>query len=83
MIYFCFVRAVVFRDNDMWVAQCLEYDIGAQADDIDMLNERLNVALKAELKESIERHQKPFADIARAPQRFETMWEHGNTEVGE
>jgi hypothetical protein len=70
------IRVVVFKDNDMWAAQCLEYDIGAQADDIDTLNERLNVVLNAELKESIERHKKPFAGIGPAPQRFQMMWEH-------
>jgi hypothetical protein len=70
------IRVVVFKDDDVWVAQCLEYDIGAQAADIDTLNERLNVVLKAELKESIERHGKPFAGIEPAPQRFHTMWEH-------
>jgi hypothetical protein len=70
------IRVVVFKDDEMWVAQCLEYDIGAQAGDIDTLNDRLNVALKAELKESIERHKKPFAGIEPAPLRFQTMWEH-------
>ncbi len=70
------IRVVVFQDDGVWVAQCLEYDIGAQAGDIDTLNERLNVALKAELKESIERGKEPFAGIDPAPQRFHTMWEH-------
>jgi hypothetical protein len=64
------IRVVVFKDNDMWVAQCLEYDIGAQADDIDTLNARLNAVLKAELKESIERHKAPLAGIPKAPQRL-------------
>ncbi len=29
------IRAVIFQDGDLWVAQCLEYDIGAQAFDVD------------------------------------------------
>jgi hypothetical protein len=70
------IRVVVFKDDDVWVAQCLEYDIGAQAADIDTLNERFNVALKAELKESVERGKEPFAGIEPAPERFHTMWEH-------
>jgi hypothetical protein len=70
------IRVVVFKDNDVWVAQCLEFDIGAQADSIDALTERLNAVLKAELKESVERNKMPFAGIAPAPQRFHTMWEH-------
>ena len=69
------IRVIVFQDDDMWVAQCLEYDIGAQAADVDTLNARLMVALRAEFKESMERHGKPFVGIDRAPERFQAMWE--------
>jgi hypothetical protein len=69
------IRVIVFQDDGQWVAQCLEHDIGAQATDIDTLNDRLVTVLKAEFKESIERHGKPFAGIAPAPERFQVMWE--------
>ncbi len=69
------IRVIVFQDDGLWVAQCLEYDIGAQAADIDSLNDRLIVVLKAECKESLERHGKPFAGIDPAPERFHLMWE--------
>jgi hypothetical protein len=69
------VRVVIFKDADKWVAQCLEYDIGAQADDIDTLEILLKVALKAELLESIKQHGKPFGGIERAPARFQKMWD--------
>lgn len=70
------IRVIVFKESDVWVAQCLEYDIGAQADSIDALTAQLNAVLKAEFKESMERHERPFAGIEPAPQRFHTMWEH-------
>lgn len=69
------LRVVVFQDCGLWVAQCLEHDIGAQAADIDTLMARLEVTVKAEIAESIERHGKPFAGIAAAPERFHQMWE--------
>jgi hypothetical protein len=69
------IRAIVFQDNGVWVAQCLEHDIGAQADDLDTLAERLEIALKIELKESMEQHREPFHGIAPAPDRFFRMWE--------
>lgn len=69
------IRVVVFQDEGKWVGQCLEYDIGAQADSIDELSDRLQVVLKAELKESMDRHGKPFAGIDSAPERFQHMWE--------
>jgi len=70
------IRVIVFRDNEMWVAQCLEYDIGAQAKDIDTLNARLEVVLRGEFNASMERHGKPFAGVDRAPEHFHVMWEH-------
>jgi hypothetical protein len=70
------IRVIVFQDSGMWVAQCLEYDIGAQAEDIDTLNTRLEVVLRAEFEASMKKHGKPFAGIDPAPQRFQLMWEH-------
>jgi hypothetical protein len=69
------LRVIVFQDDGLWVAQCLEHDIGAQAEDIDTLSDRLMTALKAEFKESIDRNGKPFAGIDPAPERFQVMWE--------
>ena len=69
------LRVVVFQDNGMWVAQCLEHDIGAQGADFDTLMARLEVTVKAELKESLEKHGQPFKGIAPAPERFQQMWE--------
>lgn len=68
------IRVVIFQDSGMWVAQCLEYDIGAQAPDLDTLRDRLAATLKAELLESVARHTKPFAGIDPAPERFHRMW---------
>jgi len=68
------IRVIVFQEGGLWVAQCLEHDIGAQAADVDTLISRLEVALKAELKESM-RHGKPLAGIDPAPERFHRMWD--------
>jgi hypothetical protein len=69
------IRVIVFQDCGKWVAQCLEHDIGAQADDIDTLGDRLIVTLKAEVNEAIARKTQPFAGIPPAPERFHLMWE--------
>ena len=76
------IRVIVFQDSGLWVAQCLEYDIGAQAPDLDTLHDRLNVTLKAELMESLSRHGKAFAGIDPAPERFHRMWERRARSVG-
>ena len=71
------IRAVIFQEGDVWVAQCLEYDIGAQAHDLDTVQRRLTLAIEVEQSTSLEVHGKEFAGIDRAPTRFFEMWEKG------
>ena len=68
------IRAVVFRDGDAWIAQCLEYDICVQADDTDALLANLNVAIQAECDLSKEKNGSAFAGIDKAPKHFFEMW---------
>ena len=49
------IRVLIRNHGDHWTAQCLEYDIGAQAGDLDELRVRLMVALEAERQESVKR----------------------------
>ena len=69
------IRVVVFQDGDKWVAQCLEYDIGAQADDTDKLLALFTAVLAAEMDESTRRHGRAFAGINAAPPHFQAMWD--------
>lgn len=69
------LRVVIFKDGALWVAQCLEHDIGAQAPDLDTLHDRFTVAVMSELRESLARHSAPLAGIDPAPKRFHQMWE--------
>jgi hypothetical protein len=71
------IRAVIFQEGEVWVAQCLEYDIGAQAQDLDTLQRRLRVAIEVEQSTSLEVHGRAFAGIDRAPKCFFEMWEEG------
>src|SRR5690348_3836100 len=69
------IRAIMFKEGDLWVGQCLEYDIGAQARDLDELRARLTIAVEVEKRESIERCGTPFAGIPAAPRYFHELWE--------
>lgn len=69
------VRVVVFREGDVYVAQCIEYDIATQAADLDALLERLDLTLDAECAMSRERGGAPFAGIAPAPNYFHDLWD--------
>lgn len=68
------IRVVIFYEEGHWVAQCLEYDIGAQAADLESLEQHLNLTLMLELEESIRVHGKPFEGIDKAPQQYFDMW---------
>ena len=76
------IRAILFKEGDLWVGQCLEYDIGAQGRDLDELRGRLTLAIEVERRESIERTGKPFGGIPQAPPYFHDLWERrsGNFE---
>ena len=69
------IRVIAYKDGDLWVGQCLEYDIGAQAPDLEQLHRRLVLVIDAERRESMKRHGKPFAGIAPSPAHFQDMWE--------
>ena len=69
------IRVIMFRDANLWVAQCLEYDIGVQAPDLETLEARLSVALEVERETSLEQFGAPFAGIDPAPPHFHEMWE--------
>lgn len=77
------IKVIVFKDGEGWVAQCLDYDIGAQAADLDTLRLRLETVIDAELAESIRRHNKPFQGIGKAPDRFFDMWERRRSGMGQ
>jgi hypothetical protein len=64
------IRIVAFKDGDFWVAQCLEADVSAQANDVDILRGRIEVALDAE---------KPLDKLPKAPAHFFEMWNRVST----
>lgn len=69
------LRVLIMREAGTWVAQCLEYNIGAQAEDLDQLQERLTGALRLELLTSMREAGTPFAGIPAAPSHFEDLWQ--------
>jgi len=68
------IQAVVFREEERWVAQCLEYDIATQADSMDGLYDKLGRVLAAYLGLAAEEGTAPFAGIPPAPKRYWEMY---------
>lgn len=69
------LRIVVFKSENMFVAQCLEYDICTQAKDIETLRERMDCLVQVELEGG--------QPIDAAPERFHKMWDHAVAMSGE
>ena len=61
------LRVVVFKEEDLFVAQCLEHDICVQADDMATLSRRFAATVVLEDVES----------LAASPQHFHDMWDAG------
>ena len=69
------LRIVVTKEDDMLVAQCLEYDICTQAADIDTLKDRMGCLIQ------IERESGQAIDPA--PERFHKMWDTATSMTGD
>ena len=72
------LRVLVFRGSKKWIAQCLDFDFGVQADSQELLPARFLRAIQAEIAFSIGRSLVPFRRLPKAPQRFWDMWERGS-----
>jgi hypothetical protein len=69
------VRAVLLEEGDWWAAQCLEYDIAAQAPSRAALVLELQRVLIAHITVSRELGREPFKNLPKAPQRYWDMFD--------
>ncbi|NJM30563.1 MAG: hypothetical protein HC855_11070 [Rhizobiales bacterium] len=64
------IRVIFFQDGDAWLAQGLEHDICVQADTLDELYGRFEVAVRLESEPSGN-----LDHIGEAPKHFFDLWE--------
>ena len=75
------IRAVFFRDQQWWIAQCLEYDIATCATTLPDLNLELERLLQGHLVVATEHGVQPFAGLPPAPKRFWKLFESARARV--
>jgi predicted RNase H-like HicB family nuclease len=76
------VSAVLFQEADgTWSAQCLEYDIAAQAKTITDLRYEFERVLTVHLAASVDLEQQPFEGLKPAPQKFWDMYQNSELSV--
>ena len=71
------IRAVLFEEGGSWSAQCLDYDIAAQAKTFLEIHNELARVLVAHVAASVQLGRQPFLGINAAPQRFWELYEGG------
>lgn len=69
------LSVVVLRRKNWWVAQCLEYDIAAQAEDLNELPYELHRLLVGRMVASKEVGIDPFERLPAAPHEYWEMFE--------
>lgn len=69
------IDTVLFeRDPGEWVAQCLQYDIGAQAESLPELMYEIQKALVGHMVIALESGLEPFECLSPAPEEYWGMW---------
>ena len=68
------IRAVVFQEDDWLCAQCLEYDLVAQAKNLQQLSRALQRLIMGHVAVRLHHKLQPFRDLPRAPEKYWTMF---------
>lgn len=76
------VSAILFEEGDWWSAQCLEYDIAAQARTLSDLLYEVERVLVSHLCIAEELGRKPFEGLEPAPQKFWDMYQKAHAREG-
>ncbi len=70
------LRAIVLKDGEFWVAQGLEHDICVQANSLDDLYGRFEIAVCLEAKE-----EGGLDRIDEAPRHFFDLWDNKSSSI--
>ena len=69
------IRVIVYREGQVYVAQCLEYDIAAQGREIDVAIERLELTIDADFSHCEILGVRPLDQIPPAQNYFHQLWD--------
>ena len=68
------IRAVIFQEGDWLCAQCLEYDLVAQAKDLPRLFRALERLIVGHIVLRLRHGQRPFRDLRPAPPKYRALF---------
>lgn len=70
-----YIRVLVMKQGDQFLAQCLEHDLAAQASSEQQAIESFIRVLKARVQRDFRSGKRPFAGLRPAPDRFFQEWD--------
>ena len=70
-------RVVLFQESGIWIAQCLERDIAAQAKSIAELKKAFTLVVRRQAEIDIKCGRIPFDGIPQAPELFQDLYNRG------
>lgn len=76
------INVVAFNDGGVWVAQGVEFDITAHAEDISKLPRAFMRAVVENACITQQLGRTPLAGIGPAPERFRRMFDEASTTLG-
>jgi hypothetical protein len=68
------LNAVVYKEGDWWVAQCVDHDIATQARTVDQLYGEYERLIVGHIVASLAAGTRPFADTPAPPPHFRSMF---------
>lgn len=71
------LKILLFTEGSTWIAQCLQFDITAQADSHPKALERLEVLFWAQHYLDVQAGRAPFSAALKAPKRYWEMFKQG------
>jgi len=75
------VNVVAFQEGELWIAQCVEYDIAAFAKSLPELPRALERAVAANLCVNADLGRNALDGVPPAPARFREMFDHSHMDV--
>lgn len=72
------VRVLLYREDDMWVAQCLEHDIAAQGKTLDEVQNKFHQTFIGQVILDLEAGKQPLKNVPKAPAEFLKMFENSS-----
>lgn len=64
------LRVLFMRDNDLWAAQCVDYDIAAQGRSITEAKKAFEQTIIGQILFDLKRGKEPLADCRPAPESY-------------